>query len=285
MNPFVLIFADGTTFFVGLAVVLAAEGILFRFRSRFIRPVCTVAAIVGIILVIISATPLPIWAYALWAVPAVCGIVSLNWSAPSRRFRQTGVVLLFASTSVLCLMEAPFHRRPTLRVSADSTVYVLGDSISAGMGTGHRCWPAVLDDMKPFRVVNLAQPGATVEGAIAQAKAISEPNALVIVAIGGNDLLGGTDAASFHSTLDKLVSSLRSGQHEFLLLELPLFPFRNAYGMAQRDVVRKHDGAMLPKRSFTRVLGTKQGTLDGLHLSQAGHDAMAEIIAEVLNVQ
>ncbi|MCC5844040.1 MAG: SGNH/GDSL hydrolase family protein [Verrucomicrobia bacterium] len=285
MNPFVLIFADGTTFFVGLVVVLAAEGILFRFRNRFTRPICTVAAIVGIILVIISATPLPIWAYALWAVPAVCGIVALNRSAPSRRFRLTGVVLLFASTSVLCLMEAPFHRRPALRVSADRTVYVLGDSISAGMGTEHRCWPAVLDDMKPFRVVNLAQPGATVEGAINQAKAISEPNALVIVAIGGNDLLGGTDAASFHSTLDKLVSALRSGQHDFLLLELPLFPFRNAYGMAQRDVVRKHGGSMLPKRSFTRVLGTKQGTLDGLHLSQAGHDAMAEIIAEVLNVQ
>jgi lysophospholipase L1-like esterase len=40
---------------------------------------------------------------------------------------------------------------------------------------------------------------------------------------------------------------------------------------------------MLPKRYFARVLGTQDGTLDGLHLSQAGHDAMAETIAEVLN--
>ncbi len=71
--------------------------------------------------------------------------------------------------------------------------------------------------------------------------------------------------------------------HEVLLFELPLFPFRNAYGRAQRAVVRKHGIAMLPKRFFADVLGTRDGTLDGLHLSQAGHDAMAEIIAEVLS--
>jgi lysophospholipase L1-like esterase len=30
------------------------------------------------------------------------------------------------------------------------------------------------------------------------------------------------------------------------------------------------------------VLGTENGTLDGLHLSQAGHNAMAGIIAKVI---
>jgi len=39
---------------------------------------------------------------------------------------------------------------------------------------------------------------------------------------------------------------------------------------------------MLPKRDFARVLGTANGTLDGLHLSQAGHDAMARIMAETI---
>jgi lysophospholipase L1-like esterase len=67
-----------------------------------------------------------------------------------------------------------------------------------------------------------------------------------------------------------------------LVLELPLFPFQNAYGRAQRKVVAKHGVAMLPKRYFARVLGAENGTLDGLHLSQAGHDAMARIIAETI---
>ena len=100
--------------------------------------------------------------------------------------------------------------------------------------------------------------------------------------LGGNDLLGRTEAAEFRSKLDTLVSSLRADEHEVLLLELPLFPLQNAYGKAQRDMVRKYGLAMLPKRCFAKVLGTENGTLDGLHLSQAGHDAMAMIIASVL---
>lgn len=283
MNPFMLSFADGTTFFVGLALVLVSEALLFRFRNRVTRPSFTVVTIVGIILVIMSAAPLPIWAYAVWTIPAVAGIVLLNRSTPPRRLCLICGLALVASTLALCFAEAPFHRRPALHVPPQTTVYVLGDSISAGMGTKHRCWPAVLDDMTPLRVVNLAQPGATVESAVVQAKGISEPDSLVIVEIGGNDLLGGTTAQAFHTMLDGLVSSLRSNRHDVLLLELPLFPFQNAYGVAQRDVVRKHGCAMLPKRYFARVLGTQGGTLDGLHLSQAGHDAMAETIAEVLN--
>lgn len=283
MNPFILSFADGTTFFVGLALVLVTEALLLRFRNGITRPVLTVVAFVGIILVIISATPLPIWAYAVWVIPAVAGIVLLKRSAPPRRLCLTCGAVLAASTLALCLAEAPFHRRPELHVPTQTTVYVLGDSISAGMGTKHRSWPAVLGETTRFRVVNLAQPGATVGSAIVQAKGISEPESLVIVKIGGNDLLGGTTAQTFHTTLDTLVSSLRSNRHDVLLFELPLFPFQNAYGVAQRDVAREHGCALIPKRFFARVLGTRDGTLDGLHLSQAGHDAMAQIISEVLN--
>ena len=283
MNPLVLSFASGTTFFVGLALVLLAEGPLSRFRNRIVRPLLTVAAIAGIILVAISATPLPIWAYVIWTIPAVVGLVLLSRPAPARGICLICEACLAASTLALCLVEAPFHQRPTLDVPTGTTVYVLGDSISAGMGTKHLCWPVVLAETTPLRVVNLAQPGATVASAIIQARGISEPHSLVIVEIGGNDLLGGTDAETFRTKLDTLVSSLRSDQHDVLVLELPLFPFQNAYGRAQRDVVRKHGAAMLPKRFFARVLGTENGTLDGLHLSQPGHDAMAEIIANVLN--
>lgn len=283
MNPVVLSFADGTTFFVGLFLVVVAEGLLSRFRNRLVGPLLTVLTVVGTILVLISATPLPVWAYAIWSIPAIGGLVLVNLSRPPRRSCAVCGCALLAATLVLCLAEAPHHRPPRLSVADGTTVYVLGDSISAGMGTEHRCWPTVLDDVTPLRVVNLAQPGATVGSALTQANSILEPGSLVIVEIGGNDLLGGTAASAFRSELDVLVSSLRADHHEVLLLELPLFPFQNAYGRAQRDIVAKHGVAMLPKRFFSRVLGAENGTLDGLHLSQAGHNTMAQIIADLLN--
>ena len=69
------------------------------------------------------------------------------------------------------------------------------------------------------------------------------------------------------------------------MLELPLFPLQNAFGEAQRQVAAKYGVALLPKRCFAAVLGTEGATHDGLHLSQVGHDAMAKVIASVIQVK
>lgn len=66
------------------------------------------------------------------------------------------------------------------------------------------------------------------------------------------------------------------------MFELPLCPFQNAYGEAQRSIAAKHHALLLPKRCFAAILGMKDGTIDGLHLSQQGHDAMARMIAGVV---
>ena len=282
MNRIVLSFADGTVFFVGLALALGAEALLLRFRNRLARPVLTVLALVGMVFVVISATPLSIWAYLSWTIPAVAGLVLLHGAASPTRLRVVTCAVLLAATVGLCIAEVPHRRLPRLAASEHTTVHVLGDSISAGSGTGERCWPALLGEMTRLRVVNLAQPGATVKSAIAQAKGITEPRSLVIVEIGGNDLLGGTDPSMFRKDLDSLVSSLCSQNHQVLVVELPLFPFQNAFGEAQRSIVAKYRVAMLPKRCFAQVLATENGTLDGIHLSQTGHAAMARIMAAVI---
>lgn len=282
MNQVILSLANGSAFFVGLILVVVAEGLLFRFKNRFTRSVFTILTILGIILVIVSAAPLSIWLYGIWIILAIAGLFLLHFADPPRRISINCGSALLLVTLALGVTEAQYHSGPTVTVPAGATVYVLGDSISAGMGT-EQPWPALLSEMKNFRIVNLARAGATVESAFVQAKAIAEPGSFVILEVGGNDLIGGTSVAAFRSKLDSLISMLRADQHEIVLLELPLLPFKNGYGKAQRDAVRKHGVTLLPKRFFVRVLGAQNGTIDGLHLSQAGHNAMAQMIAEVLN--
>ena len=285
MNPIVLAFADGTLFFVGLAIVLVAELLLFRFHGRITRPSLTVLAITGIILVAVSATPLPGWAYALWGIPALAGLVLGNRPASSPRARLMASAALLAASVGLCLAELPFRSMPHISIKSDTTVYVVGDSISAGMRPKERCWPAVLGDMTHLRVVNLAEPGATVKSAATQVGRITETNALVLVAIGGNDLLGETDANTFGDQFERLISSLHLAHHQILIVELPLYPFTNAFGRAQRSTAARYGAALLPKRAFAQVLGMKGGTIDGLHLAQVGHNAMARTIAEVIRTE
>jgi len=285
MNRIILGFADGSVFFLGLALTTGALWLLLRARNRILRPALNVMVIVGMIMVVASATPLPLWAYLIWIISTVSGIVLVNRNASSTRSQVLACSVVLVVTVALYFAELPNRRLPEMRVSEGTTVYVLGDSISAGVGTRERCWPSVLEEMAHLRTVNFAQPGATVEGAIAQAKRIARPHGVVIVEIGGNDLLGGTNASDFQERLDTLVAALCADQHQVLILELPLFPFQNAFGQAQRAVARKHGVALLPKRYFAQVFGTDDATLDGLHLSQAGHDAMASIIAYVLRTR
>jgi lysophospholipase L1-like esterase len=69
------------------------------------------------------------------------------------------------------------------------------------------------------------------------------------------------------------------------MFELPLIPFHNSFGTAQRSLAKKYHVTLLPKRFLTKIFGTVGGTLDGLHLSQSGHDALAAEIQGVFRVE
>lgn len=281
MNPVLLSFADGTTFFGGLLLVVLAECSYLFIKQRVIRPLLTVGALCGMILVIASATPLPLWLYGVWLALALLGLFVCYGLFSVKQVKRRVLAAFLFMTAVMVSIELPYRRGPELVVPVGTTIYVLGDSISAGMLAEDRPWPEVLQEMLGTRVVNLARAGATVEGAIQQASNIAEANSLVIVEIGGNDLLGTTKAPAYYESLNRLVGSLVE-EHQVLLVELLLFPFQNAYGKAQRRVAAEYGISLLPKKYFTAVLALPNSTSDGLHLTQKGHDAMAAMVSAQL---
>jgi lysophospholipase L1-like esterase len=143
----------------------------------------------------------------------------------------------------------------------------------------------VLSDSTALRVVNLARSGSTVETAYAQLARISTEAALVIVEIGGNDFFGETDAQTFRMHLDRLLSELQAHHHRVVMFELPLLPFYNQYGGAQRQLAHRYGVALLPKRILAGIFGMAHGTTDGIHLSQQGHDALAGKVKTLLALQ
>ena len=285
MNPLGLMFLDGTALLAGLAIVLGAGALFVRFGTGLLRPVLTVLLIAGFAAVFLSAVPLPKGLFIVWTALVLVVLGLGNWSdaAPALRFRAFAVLL--AASLVLLLAEVPHLRSPRIRVDAGQPLYVVGDSISAGIGSGERCWPEVLAAATSLRVVNLAEPGATTQSALAQIPRIAESNAVVMLEIGGNDLLDRKGAAPFESHLNELVSALRASGHDVAMFELPLFPLQAAYGRAQRAVAKRHAVALIPRRHFARVIGMPDGTLDGLHLTQQGHDEMARRVAALLRIE
>jgi acyl-CoA thioesterase-1 len=105
---------------------------------------------------------------------------------------------------------------------------------------------------------------------------------VLLLEIGGNDLLGSTSAAQFSDDLDRLLSRVCVPGRTVLMFELPLPPFRNEYGRVQRRLASRYNVSLVPKRIFITVLTTDGATLDGVHLSQTGHELLADVVERLL---
>ncbi|MEI6972079.1 MAG: GDSL-type esterase/lipase family protein [bacterium] len=272
-------FADGSPFFAGIVLSILSV-VAGMFCGRWIiRRVLLITNVVGVILVVISATPQPLWMYAAWLVALAVVMVAGNRTAGILgAIRKPMIVLFMLFSLIFILVEMPHRFMPRIPIPKDCPIYVVGDSVSAGIGTSEKTWPEVMSGISGRSVVNLAQAGAVITAAERQVQRIKETNALVLIEIGGNDmLLFKMDSRKFYSQLDHLLAGLQ-GKHRLAMFELPLFPFANGIGAAQRELADKYHVTLIPKKAMTTVFATSGATLDELHLSQKGHDMMARTV-------
>jgi lysophospholipase L1-like esterase len=137
--------------------------------------------------------------------------------------------------------------------------------------------------MTGIPVKNLARPGAGVVEGRAMAGQITPGDHLVLIEIGGNDLLSGVSSAEFGWNLELILSKLAVPGRTIVMFEVPLLPNAIAYGRVQRRLASKYGVWLVPKHYFVEVIGGANATLDGLHLSQNGARQMALLVAKVLS--
>lgn len=272
-------FGDGRMFFIGC--LLAVIGVIFsgRLKNKWARAF-DYSAWIGMLLIIISATPLPLEIYAVWLLVFLAAM--LGHQIPRVKFPRTAAMVGFGViTLAMCIWELQFHRTPTLNIAEDRAIFVIGDSISAGIGGPETTWPEVWAQQSGREIINLAVPGAKIEDALTrQLERVDRRNSTVIVEIGGNDLMGDTTTAEFEQRLAGLLFQLNQDQHQVIMFELPLLPLKNGYGLSQRILATKYSVTLIPKRFLVDVFEAPGATLDGLHLSQTGHDELARRVQE-----
>lgn len=280
MQPFIIHLAAGHALFSGTAAIVAGAG-LSLVPKKWARAPSRLLGLAGAVIVAFSAAPLPFWFYTLW------GILFLLWmisSGGSGRRAKAAKLALLIICGVAVLIELPWHRQPTLPKGPYHTLYVIGDSVTSGIGQGERTWPNLIAGRSTLRVVDLSQAGDRVETAYAEVTKVTEPGALVILEIGGNDLIGSvkTSAADFDRHLDRLLQGVSGSGRQVVMLELPAIPGRNRFGMSQRRLSRRYGVRLVPRRYFVSILAPPENTVDGIHLSQQGQDAMADLFWKII---
>jgi acyl-CoA thioesterase-1 len=278
MNPIVYHVASGQSFFTG--VVLLLLGGFFATRQGCLwRRLATLAVVLGVVAIAISSTPLPYWLLAICVLATIVWLVAIA----TQRWQGYATAGLCLAWSVAAVWEASYLTMPRLPLNHAQAVTVIGDSVTAGTGeTSITTWPALLASEHQLQVQDLSRVGIKTADAVKIIKQQPIKNPLVLVEIGGNDLLGGESASEFRDDLDALLGQLCSGNRQVVMLELPLMPLCGDFGRAQRSLAARHGVCLVPKRVFLSVLAADGATVDTIHLSAAGHQRMCDTLWRIL---
>lgn len=280
MNPIVVHIVSGWSFFTGAALVALGLTIITPERARWRNVLGRLVAILGVIAMFVSATPFPLWTVVLG------GTVLLGWlviagSARCPRTRQAFRVVAAAVVLVGASIALAWQLGPNLPPVEARRIDVIGDSISVGL-EGAEPWTVILSREHDVDVRSHAQVSATAASALKQARAIEPGPTLVLLEIGGNDLLGSTTSAEFESDLDELLTAVVDHERVVVLFELPCPPTYEAFGRIQRRLAHRHGVHLVPRRVLVGILATGDATLDSIHLTPAGHERMAEIVWSIV---
>jgi acyl-CoA thioesterase I len=285
MNAVGLYFASGDSFYFGAFLLTAAILSLPLLKRHWMLVARNVASWIALAMMVMACPPFS------WGVDALLIALFFAWYVATNRHGLSGVggrirviVAAVLCVSLLTVTALEFSRRrwPLITGASSSHLVVIGDSISSGVTQHVASWPTTLQQVTGIPVKNLAKPGAKVIDGCAMAENVSSEDRVVLVEIGGNDLLSGTSSLEFERGLELLLKKLATPGRTVVMFELPLIPNRISYGRIQRRLASNYGVWLIPKHYLVAVLGDSNTTLDGLHLSEEGARQMASLVEKVL---
>jgi lysophospholipase L1-like esterase len=185
----------------------------------------------------------------------------------------------------LALFLAACDRAPTLpKLNSHDVIVAFGDSLTHGTGaSSDTAYPAVLAALTGRTVVNAGVPGDTTASALERLPDVLAEHKprLVLLCLGGNDMLRKQPAATTENNLRLLVQTIRASGAEVMLIAVPE---PKLFGGAPDFYSRVAEDLRLPLEDdvFNEVLKDNRLKSDPIHANAAGYRIVAERLAEVL---
>jgi acyl-CoA thioesterase I len=285
VNPAVLYFASGESLYFGAVLLLLAVAASPYLRRSWLLRSRNIAVWLALAMIVMACPPFS------WIIDAMFGVSFFLWfvawnKTPERCWtglRVATMAVLLALLLALAVMELRHRTMPAIEGEPSDHLVVIGDSISAGLDARVSPWPVVMQRTAGVQVRNLSRPGATMADGLALADGVTHEDHLILIELGGNDLIAGEPSDVFARGLEALLAKLAVPGRTVVMFELPLLPPRIAYGQIQRQLAAKYGVPLIPKRYLTGVIAGKDATLDGLHLTDIGARRMALVVAQVLS--
>lgn len=203
-------------------------------------------------------------------------------ATPMRR-----ILYLIAAIMLVAACSSEIKQQP---LPAGSVVLALGDSLTAGVGVNtDEAWPALLAADTGWNVINGGVSGDTSEAALQRLPSLLAQHdpVLVLVTLGGNDMLRHRPLEETISNLNEIISLTRAHGAKAVLLATPNPSVMGAVfqHLSAADFYRKvAEAQQVPmiEDAIAEVLSDPDLKVDALHPNVAGQRLLSEKILGAL---
>jgi len=196
-----------------------------------------------------------------------------------------GPVLVFVGLALLAALWSLRSATPTAaRPTAGNGVIAFGDSLVEGVGASDgRDLVSQLSQRIGVSITNAGRGGDTTGTALQRldSAVLSRNPRIVIVLLGGNDILRRIPHAQTFANLDQIVTRIRQRGAAVIVVGLDFGVFSNSYADAYEDLARRSKSGLVSD-VLDGILGNTDLMADQIHPNNRGYGIMADRIEPVL---
>lgn len=170
------------------------------------------------------------------------------------------------------------------RLPGDAVVLAFGDSLTYGTGaSASESYPAVLARLVNRNIVSAGVPGEVTGGGLARLESVLEEHkpALMIVCLGGNDMLRKQQDAEIKANLRAIIRTIQGRGISVMLVGVPkpalITSAPDFYAELAREFSIPYEGKIV-----TDVLYHSDQKSDSIHPNAKGYRRIAEAIAGLM---
>lgn len=188
----------------------------------------------------------------------------------------------------ICLLGCSKEKHA--RIPSGATVVVLGDSLSYGTGANKgEDYPSLLAQKTGWKIINAGVPGETSAQGLERLPALLEHRpALLILELGGNDLLQHLPNSQTEANLKTVITRAKANHVQVALVAVPeVNAIRAAVGALNDhplyEKVAEETNTPLVKEVFAEVLSDNNLKADYVHPNAQGYAIVSEQMYEKLH--
>ena len=169
-------------------------------------------------------------------------------------------------------------------VGPNDVIVAFGDSLTYGTGANEaESYPAVLAQLINRKVVSAGVPGETTGGGLERLESVIEEHrpALMIVSLGGNDMLRRAGDAEIKANLRSIIQTIRGRGISVMLFGVPKPALITSAASFYEELAKEFD-IPYEGKIVTDVLYRPDQKSDPIHPNAKGYRRMAEAFAALL---